>query len=155
VTYMADASKGKVLGCVAHGPASLHERNPGLFHYGIHAVEILYTIMGPGCEYVTCMTDKTVDQVTGHWKDGRIASIRGTRAGSGDYGALVFAEKHTKHVAIGTKYIYRELLKAIVATYAKDGKPPIDINTTLEIVSFIEAGLKSSNNHGTPQKLEF
>ena len=52
VEYVADPKHGKVVGCVAYGPASLSplpERNAGLYHYGIHGIEVLYTIMGPGC----------------------------------------------------------------------------------------------------------
>jgi predicted dehydrogenase len=153
VDYMKDDKHGKVLGAVAWGPASLHERNPGLFHYGIHAVEVLYTLMGPGCESVTCTSDKTVDVVTGQWNDGRVATVRGTRSGPAVYGANVFAEKATGPLTISTKYIYRELLKKIVETYTT-GKPPIDIAVTVEIVAFIEAAFKSANNHGMVQKVE-
>ena len=153
VAYMADEKHGKVLGAMVYGPASQHERNPGLFHYGIHAVEVLYTLMGPGCQSVTCTSDKDVDVATGHWKDGRVATIRGTRTGTGAYGGTVFAEKATGPVIIGTKYIYRELLKKVVETYTT-GKPPIDIAVTVEIVAFIEAALKSANNHGMVQKVE-
>jgi virulence factor len=152
VEYMAQP-KNKVLGTVAWGPASLHERNPGLFHYGIHAVEVLYTLMGPGCESVTCTSDKDVDVASGHWKDGRVATVRGTRTGAGAYGAVVFGEKATQNLNIGTKYIYRELLKKIVETYTT-GKSPIDISVTVEIVAFIEAAFKSANNHGMVQKVE-
>jgi hypothetical protein len=109
--------------------------------------------MGPGCEFVTCTSDKGVDVVTGHWKDGRVATIRGTRSGPGAYGAVAFAEKLTQPINIGTKYIYRELLKKIVETFTT-GKPPIDVAVTVEIVAFIEAAYKSSNNHGMVQKLE-
>jgi predicted dehydrogenase len=153
VAYRAEPKNGKVLGTVAWGPASLHERNPGLFHYGIHAVEVLYTLMGPGCESVTCTSDKNVDVATGHWKDGRVATVRGTRSGAGAYGAIVFGEKATQNLVIKTEFIYRELLKKIVETYTT-GKPPIDISVTVEIVAFIEAAFKSANNHGMVQKLE-
>ncbi|WP_020471268.1 Gfo/Idh/MocA family protein [Zavarzinella formosa] len=153
VEFVADTKHGKILGAHVHGPASLHERNPGLFHYGIHAVEVLYTLMGPGCETVTCFSDKGADLATGHWKDGRIASVRGIRTGAAGYGALAFTEKSVSNVAIGTKFIYRELLKKIVETYTT-GKPPIDISVTLEIMGFIEAAWKSQNNHGMPQKIE-
>ena len=151
--YMADPKHGKVLGALAYGPASQHERNPGLFHYGIHAVEVLYTLMGAGCESVTCTTDKAVDVVTGHWKDGRVATVRGTRSGASAYGAVVFAEKATQPLTVGTRYIYRELLKKIVETYTT-GRPPIDVGVTVEIVAFIEAAWKSANNHGTVQRVE-
>lgn len=153
VAFTGDPKPGKILGAVAYGPALLHERNPGLFHYGIHAVEVLYTLMGPGCVSVTCTSDKGVDVVTGHWKDGRVATVRGTRSGASAYGALVFNEKSTQTVTIGTKFIYRELLKKIVETYST-GKPPIDIATTVELVGFIEAAFKSANNHGMVQKIE-
>jgi len=138
----------KIIGAISYGPAALHERNPGLFHYGIHAVEVLYTIMGPGCQRVTCTTEKDCDVVTGQWKDGRLATIRGTRSGASAYGALVFTDKKTIPLEIGTKYIYRELLKQIVSMF-ETKKAPLDIGTTLEIVAFIEAGLKSAINHGT------
>ncbi len=53
--------RGKLVGCTVHSPCSLSpvpERNAGLFHYGIHGVEMLYTLMGSGRKRVTCTTEK-------------------------------------------------------------------------------------------------
>ena len=152
VDFMKDAKHGKILGAMAYGPASEHERNPGLFHYGIHAVEILYTLMGPGCDRVSCVYDKGAEVTTGHWKDGRIASVRGIRDGKGDYGAVAFTEQGVMRVPIGTSYIYRDLLKQIVEMF-KTGKSPLDPAVTLEIVGFIESARKSAMNHGAGEKV--
>lgn len=152
VQYVADTKHGKILGTFAYGPASEHERNPGLFHYGIHAVEILYTLMGSGCERVTCNYDQGAEVVTGHWKDGRIASVRGIRSGKSSYGAVAFAEQGAQAVPIGTAFIYRELLKKIVDMF-QTGKPPLDPMVPLEIVAFIEAARKSAMNHGVVEKV--
>jgi hypothetical protein len=152
--YKATADKhGKVLGCITYGPASTHERNPGLFHYGIHAVEMLYALMGPGCESVTCTTQKGVDVATGTWKDGRVASVRGTREGRADFGFVAFAEKGIQATTVPTKFIYRELLKKVVETLST-GKPPIAITETVEIVAFIEAANRSGANHGSLETLK-
>jgi hypothetical protein len=152
VNYLAADKHGRILGAETHGPASLHDRNPGLYHYGIHAIEMLYTIMGPGCERVTCLHTQDADFVTGHWRDGRIGCVRGIRAGKADYGCLVFAEKSIDNVVVSTRVTYRELLKRIVEFFTTR-KSPVDPRTTLEIVAFIEAALKSGNNHGISEKL--
>lgn len=153
VGYTSDVSHGRVLGCVTYGPASLHDRNPGLFHYGIHAVEILYTLMGRGCERVTCTHQKDADVVTGTWRDGRVATVRGTRTGSSGYGFIAFAEKGTKAVTVGTSVIYRELLKKVVETF-QTGRPPVDPAETLELIAFIEAAYKSGTNHGAVEAVK-
>jgi predicted dehydrogenase len=147
VHFVEDEKHGKVLGALAYGPASEHERNPGLFHYGIHAVEILYSLMGPGCDRVNCVYEKNAEVATGHWKDGRVASVRGIRGGKADYGAVAFCEKGVLPVPIGTSFIYRELLKKIVEMF-QTGKSPLDPAVTLEIVGFIESARKSAVNHG-------
>jgi predicted dehydrogenase len=156
VEYLADAKHGKLHGCVVYGPASdspKPDRNPGLFHYGIHGVEMLYTVMGPGCQRVTNTHEKGVDVVTGHWKDGRVATLRGIRAGAAPYGVVGFAEKGVQTVAVGAKFIYRELLKQIVEMF-KSGKPPLDPAFTLEIVAFIEAANRSGTNHGAVETVK-
>jgi predicted dehydrogenase len=152
VDFMADPKRGKILGAVVYGPAELHDLNPGLFHYGIHAVEMLYTLMGPGCERVTCAHERDSDVVTGQWKDGRLATVRGIRSGKKDYGCLVFTEQRVQAVPIGTAFIYRELLKKIVEMF-QTKKSPVDIAVTVEIVAFIEAALKSGHNHGAGERL--
>ena len=40
---------GKILACDAYSPAVMEPNHPDLFWYGIHGVEFLYTVMGPGC----------------------------------------------------------------------------------------------------------
>ncbi len=153
VDYLADAKHGKVLGAYTFGPASTHERNPGLFHYGIHAVEILYTLMGPGCERVTCSHTKDADVATGTWKDGRVATIRGNRAGGSAFGFTAFAEKGSFSTAVGTGVIYRELLKKIVEMF-QTGKAPVAASTMIEIVAFIEAANRSGANHGSVETVK-
>jgi predicted dehydrogenase len=155
--YAANPKHGKLVGCLTYGPASSPERNPernpGLFHYGIHAVEILYALMGPGCERVTCVHEKGSDVATGRWKDGRTATVRGDRVAPGVYGFTAFAEKGIQAVTVGTRFIYRELLKKVVETFTT-GKPPIDPAETLEIVAFIEAANRSGANHGSPETVK-
>jgi len=153
IKFLAEPAHRPILGAISYGPGTLHPGNPGLFHYGIHATELLYTIIGPGCQTVVCSSQKYVDVATGQWRDGRIASVRGIRAGKRDYGCLIFTERSIHALPVGTNYIYRELLKQIVSMFAA-GKAPLDIHETLEIVAFIEAALRSTHNHGTTQRLE-
>lgn len=152
VQFLNDPKTGTIHGTVAYGPAAEDEGNPGLFHYGIHAVEVLYTIMGPGCDRVHCVYEKGAEVTTGHWKDGRVASIRGLRDGAKPFGALVFTEHSAKLLAFDTTYIYRELLKQIVAMF-QTGKAPLDPQVSVEIVGFIEAARKSGMNHGAGEKV--
>jgi hypothetical protein len=155
VKFINEKKHGAIQGCVAYGPAPLFDKNPklnpGLYHYGIHAVEILYTLMGPGCQRVTCTHDQGVDVATGHWKDGRIATVRGIRKGKSEYGALAFTDQGVYPVPI-KDVSYRELVKKIVEMF-ETKKSPLDIRETLEIVAFIEAANKSGSNHGAGEAL--
>ena len=144
---------GAIVGCDVYCPASTHPRNPGLFHYGIHGVEMLFTIMGPGCEKVWCTSQAGVDKAVGQWKDGRVGTLRGLRSGASGYGITAFGEKKVQQVSVSTKFIYRELLKQVVAMY-QTGKPPIPVTETLEIVAFIEAAYRSGQANGAPRALE-
>lgn len=144
---------GKVLGAATHGPAPLHPRNPGLFHYGIHPVEMLYALMGEGCKRLSCTAALTGEVVIGEWSDGRIAGVRGIRKGVESYGFTVFGEKAIAGGPVSAKYIYRELLKQIVKMF-ESHTPPIDPRETLEIVAFIEAAKRSADSAGASVELK-
>lgn len=143
---------GAVLGADAYSPAALHPGNPGLFHYGIHGVETLYALMGRGCRSVRCVSNEGAEVTTGVWEDGRIGTMRGTRAGSHSYGFVAWCEKGVRPVTINAGYIYRELLKRIVQMF-ETGKAPLDIEETIEIVAFQEAALKSAQAGGEEVRL--
>ncbi len=150
VEYMRQSPHGKIVGAMTYGPASLSprpERNAGLFHYGIHAVEMLYTLMGGGCQRVSNILQKGSETVTGEWSDGRVATVRGLRSGATPFGFLVFGEKGVYHTAVATRFIYRELLKEVVKFF-QTGRSPVPPQVMLEIVAFIEAANISGANHG-------
>ncbi|MCS7021759.1 MAG: Gfo/Idh/MocA family oxidoreductase [Gemmataceae bacterium] len=146
---------GTTVGVITWGPASQSpkpQRNAGLFHYGIHAIEMLYTLMGPGCQQVVNVYEQGAETVTGRWKDGRIATVRGLRRGATPFGLTVFAEKVVQTTAVGTQFIYRELLKKIVEFF-QQGRSPVPLDETLEIIAFIEAANASGSHHGQPVSL--
>lgn len=142
---------GDVLGCLAYGPCSLEEHHPDLFWYGIHTVEALYTIMGPGCQSVTRVHTPDVDVVTGTWKDGRVGVFRGTRKGSQAYGATVFGSKGVA-TADSKGGGYEPLLKEI-ARFFRTGQAPVSTEETIEIFAFMEAADESKRQGGAPVTL--
>ncbi len=142
---------GTILGCSTYGPCSLEPHHPDLYWYGIHGVEALYTIMGPGCKTVARAHTKDTDVVTGTWADARIGTFRGIRAGKSGYDALVFGSKGI--VLTGGAGGYEPLVNEIVQFF-KTGTPPVAAEETLEIYAFMEAADESKRQGGMPVSIE-
>ena len=145
-----DNKIGKVLGCDAFSPAVLEPSHPDLFWYGIHGVEILFTVMGTGCESVTRFSTADTDVVVGHWKDGRVGTFRGTRAGKHEYGGTAFGSEG--NLVLG-QYEGYEPLAVQIAAFFKTKKSPVQDAETLEIYAFMEAADESKRRGGAKVNL--
>jgi predicted dehydrogenase len=145
-----DPKVGDIIGCDAWSPCHLESHHPDIYWYGIHGVELLYTVMGPGCESVTRVSSEGTDLVVGRWKDGRIGTFRGLRAGKQDYGAVAYGGKGIG-TAIGFEG-YQPLLVEIVRFF-KTRQPPVSAAETIEIYAFMEAADESKRQGGKPVEI--
>jgi len=141
---------GDIVGVDAFGSCSLEEHHPDLFWYGVHGVEVLFTLMGTGCASVVRVNTKDTDLVTGTWKDGRVGTFRGIRKGKADIGAVVFG---TKDVLTARSGGYEPLVVEIAKMF-KTGKVPVPAEETIEIFAFMEAADESKRKGGVPVTLE-
>ena len=146
-----DRKIGDVLGCDAYGPCHLEEHHPDLFWYGVHGVEALFTIMGPGCQTVARTQTEGTDLAVGVWKNGRIGTFRGIREGHADYGATVFG---SKGIAPSGGYGGYEPLVIEIVKFFQSGKPPVSAEETIEIFAFMEAADESKRLGGKPVTIE-
>jgi predicted dehydrogenase len=148
-----DPALGKILGCETSSPASLEPHHPDLFWYGVHGVEALYSIMGPGCESVQRTHTKDVDVVVGRWKDGRVASFRGIRKGASSYGATIYGEKAVRtSIGVAGQNSYRNLVVEIVK-FLKTGVSPVPPEEMLEVLAFMQAADLSKARGGAEVRL--
>jgi predicted dehydrogenase len=136
---------GKIVGADTYGPASIEPHHPDLFWYGIHGVEILFTVMGAGCKSVKRTHTPETDLVVGVWDDNRIGTYRGTRNGAYGFGVTVFGKKGAVH--LNKDEGYSPLLVKIAEFY--DTKIiPFPVEQTLEIIAFMEAADESKKQNG-------
>ncbi len=141
-------------GASAWGPGPLEPHHYlDLAWYAIHPVEILYTLMGPGCASVTRTSAPGADVVVGLWKDGRIGTVRAIRPYS-DYGAVAYRAKEVveSHPKAAAAADYRPLVVEIVKFF-ETGKPPVPNAETLEIFAFLDAAQRSKEQGGKPVTL--
>ena len=145
VAAIRDGVVGAVLGADVVGPCALEPTHPDLFWYGIHGVEMLYAVMGVGCEQVTRVHAADQDVVVGQWSGGRLGVFRGMRAGRPGYGGTVFGE--TGNHPTGPYGGYRPLVAEIVAFF-RTNQPPVSAEETLELFAFMEAADESKRQGG-------
>jgi hypothetical protein len=152
---------GKVLGCDVYGGCPTHPSHAELYWHGLHSIETLYTIMGPGCVSVACTSTPTAEVITGVWQDGRVGTYRGIKKGALKYSATVFGDKGvsvagvyghgapTKGVVpVSDKYMGYEGIAVEMARFFKGGPAPVSMDETLEIFAFMEAAHESKQKQG-------
>ncbi|HLK64754.1 MAG TPA: Gfo/Idh/MocA family oxidoreductase [Bryobacteraceae bacterium] len=138
-----------VTGAMTWGPGPMEPHHYlDLSWYAVHPVEVLYTLMGPGCESVTRTSGANVEVIVGKWKDGRIGTVRAIRPYS-DYGAVVFRAKDVveSHPKAAAATDYHPLVVEIVKFF-ESGKPPVPNEETLEMFAFMDAAQKSKEQGG-------
>lgn len=146
-TAVQHGSIGTVTNAVTGSPAHLEPHHPDLFWYGIHGVESLFTVMGPGCESVR--RHRTADggiEVVGTWKGSRTGTFREDKG----YTGLAQGEKGS--ATVGTYDGYAPLVVEVVKFFAS-GQPPVQAEESLEILAFMEAADESKKRNGAPVSL--
>ena len=132
------------------GPLEAHHQLD-LSFYAIHPIEMLYALLGPGCQEVTRIYTPDGDIITGLWKGGRTGTVRTLRP-YGPYGAVVFRSKQVVQSSPEMLVDYRPLLVQIVKFF-QSGVPPLPNDETLEIFAFMDAAQRSREAGGAPMKL--
>ena len=138
---------GDVVGCDAYSPCSIEPTHVDLYWYGIHGVETLFTCMGAGCESVSHTSTDDFEMAVGRWRDGRIGTFRGLRAGKRGYGGTAFGSKLTRPIGGYDGYLP---LVVQIAKFFRSQDPPVDAKETIEIYAFMQAALASKKQGGVP-----
>jgi virulence factor len=147
------AEKGRLLSVDIWGACALHEGNPGLLHYGIHAVETLYALLGPGCRQVRAVRNDEGEIQVALWNNEHLSTLRGLRAGQYGFGFVAHYEKGNTPFVVEGSAAYRELLKVFVRM-CETRTPPLDYAVMLEIMRFIRAADASADRDGAPLTLD-
>jgi hypothetical protein len=151
---IAPLKTGDISGVDVWGPGPLEEHHQlDLSWYAIHEAEMLFTVLGRGCEEVTRTATADADVVTCRWKDGRIGTMRALRPSS-DYGAVIFRrnakghDSEMKAVVPAANRLDEELVK-----FFQTGVPPVPNEDTLELMAFLDAAQRSKDAGGRPMRL--
>ena len=116
--------------------------------YAVHPIEVLYTLLGPGCVEVSRIASADGDMIVGKWKDGRLGSVRTTKP-YGDYGALVFRTKTAEQSNPKMKTGYTPMLKELMRFF-QTKELPVPNEVTLEMFAFMDAAQRSKLAGGKP-----
>ena len=149
--HLAGALSGgreEITGCDVSGPMAELENPPGLFWYGCHSVEMMVAIMGTGCREVRCFRNEGTDLLTAEWNDGRVATLRGSRASHHKFGALLHRKDGAQFADCSTgRSNYVGLLNAILASLPM-GSSAVPPDEMIEVVRIIEAANTSRVDDG-------
>ena len=140
---------GHVLSADVWTAAALHPGNPGLLHYGIHGVEMLYSLLGPGCESVQFAGTEKSEVNLGLWGNGHVSAVRGLREGQYGFGAVVHYEKGNEVFTIEGSAYYKELLRVFV-TMCETRQAPVPYTEMREIIAYCSAAVTSREAGGIP-----
>ncbi len=151
MTEIKNGSLGKVKGADTYSPMKFEKTHPDLFWYGIHGLEMLFTVMGTGCKSVQRTIDEDQEVFIAKWKDGRIGTFRGIKNGKQDYGGTAYGEKGIS--TLGPYNGYDPLLIEII-NFFETGISPVNKNETLEICAFMEAADLSKKRNGRAVSLK-
>jgi len=141
-----------LIGAETWGPGKFIDGFPlDLTYYGIHSIESIFSLMGPGVVEVAQSRTADTDILRLTWGDGRIGTVRLIHPES-TYGALLF-HSGGKAELLNLSSEYAPLVGQILE-FARTGKSPIPEHETLEIFKVMAAAQKSLGRDGASIRIE-
>ena len=147
-TLKGDDSLGAVTGATTTCPQKTEPHHPELFWYGIHGVESLYALLGPGCQRVICVASDKQCVAMGTWRDGRMGVFHGLKTGPdgpSPYSFSLYGEHGIRQAAGFSGYAP---LVVQICDFFVNRQPPVSQEETLELFAFMEAAEQSMQNGG-------
>jgi len=123
--------------------------------YGIHALEGIYPILGPG--FISARNTGSGDRNLVHFKHhggaDAVAAVVGDLYGAFGVLALYGTAGHVEVAFADTFYAFKKQLEAFIK-YLRSGVPPFPFSETVELMKMVIAGIKSREENGREVLLE-
>lgn len=141
-----------VISCDVYGTLREAVGHATLAWYGIHGIEAMYSVLGPGCHSVSRIRTSHGDVTTGVWADGRIGTFRGLNETIQKigFGMAIHCQNSIHQFPLPADY---ENLVRTIVKFFRTGTPPVDPTESLEIMAFIQAADISLSQAGRPVPL--
>jgi len=124
-------------------PRALHP-----FFYGVHAVELLHTLLGGGAEAVTTRRTDRCDIGLVDYADGRQGVVNLLHETPGLYHGAVFgAEGWGEADIVDGSRFYTETLARVIQM-AESGEPPFPVAWSVEVMAMMAALVRSAEEGG-------
>lgn len=144
---IAEMRNPDMTGAIVWAPGPTEPHQPlDLSWYGIHGIEMLYTLFGPGCQEVSRTSSPDSEVLVGRWRDGKLGVVHLQRP-YGKYGAIVFEKNQHQDARPDVSFSYVPLVKEIVA-FMQTKNPPVPNAVTLEMFAFMDAAQRSVKEGG-------
>lgn len=134
ISEAGKVEEGKLKSVEINGPLVFEEHLPGYFWYGIHLIEIMYSLYGSSPDCIRIEQRKDAEILIFQWSNGQKAAIRGDLNGNTSF-SLKSIHSFFELAIHGS--IYSGLINQILQFF-KTGKSPIQKDETLGIISLIE-----------------
>lgn len=141
------AELGELVAIDAFGPGELNDGAPGVLHYGVHTIEMVDAIWGPGVKRVSCIELADRHLVDLDYSDGRYARLRLERKAAYDFGATVHGTKGLHQFKVDFGPVYDRLV-AGMTTFFEGGAAPADLRDIVENVAVMIAANESAGREG-------
>lgn len=138
---------GELAAIDAYGPGELNPDMPGLFFYGVHTIEMVDAIWGPGVKRVSAVSSADRDLLDLDYHDGRYARLRLERRGCYDFGATVHGTRGIASFKVDFADVYNRLV-AGMCRFFEGGPSPAALRDIVENVAVMEAGNASMARDG-------
>ncbi len=139
------------------GPAAGAFPNPRASHpffYGVHAVEMLHTLIGPGATSLTTHRTPACDVVVIDYADERRGVVNLLRRGPAVYQATVYAADGWGQTEITDHSGYYTATLGRILDMAETGQAACPIEYTVEVIAILDAITRSAEQDGVPVAVE-
>lgn len=142
------ADIGDLVAIDAFGPGELNDGAPGLLHYGVHTVEMVDAIWGPGASRVSALELPDRHLLDVEYRDGRYARMRMDRRAGYEFGATVHGTKGVHQFRVDFGPVYGNLVRGMTSFF-EGGPAPASLDAIVENVAVLTAGNRSASEGGS------